>query len=89
MRVLVQRIDHEHDRVDVALDDPVRDLDIAADRAGLETFNLEPDFSSEQLAGRARGDELALGQLIAIERGECHQVSLLAVVGDDRESRNA
>ena len=65
MRVLVQWIDHEHDGVDVALDDPVGDLDVAADRAGLEAFNLEPDFGAEQFAGRTRRDELALGQLIA------------------------
>src|SRR5207302_1895034 len=64
-------------------------LGVAAKRPGFDVFDFEADLLLEQLAGRTRCDQLELGQPVAIEGGEGNQVGLLAVVGDDRESRDA
>src|SRR5437868_10332250 len=54
-----------------------------------ETLDLEPDLVSQQLAGRAGGNQLELCQALAIEHREGNQVGFLSVVGDDRQSRRA
>ncbi len=89
MRMPVQRIDHEDDAVDLALDHPARDLDVAAKGPRLDALDLEPDLVLEQLPSRTCRHQLELGQPVAIEGGEGNQVGFLAVVGDDRESRDA
>src|ERR1700693_598788 len=86
VRMPVERIDHEDDATDLALDDAARDLDVAAKWPGFDKLDLEANLVFEQLAGRTRGNQPELGQPVAIECGKGNQVGLFAVVGDDCKS---
>lgn len=51
--MLVQRIHDEEDRADRAVNDPRRNLRVAAERTGLEAFDIEPDLLAQQSSGAA------------------------------------
>ena len=85
--MLVQRIHHEEDGIDVALDDAAGDLNVATVRSGGHALDVEPDFVAQQVPGRAGGDDVVFLQTAAVERGKRDQVRLLAVVGDDGDPR--
>ena len=72
----------------LTVDDATCDLDVTTDWPGLHALHAEPDLLDQQRSRRARGHQLASLQALPVERGKRDQVSLLAVVRDDRQSRS-
>src|SRR5207248_2046582 len=56
-------------------------------RSGRDSFNLEPNLVTQQIAGCSGRDQLVFGEPGPIEGGEGDQVGLLTIVRDDREAR--
>src|SRR5260370_6080218 len=88
VRMLVQRVHHEKDGVDVALDHTAGNLDVATVRAGGYALDLEPDLVAQQIAGCAGRHDVVLLQTAAVERRKGDQICLLAVMSNDGESRS-
>ena len=85
--MLVERIDEEDHGINLAFDDPAGDLNVAAMWSRCDTFDLEPNLVTEQIAGGTGRDQLVLGKARPIKGGKSHQVRLLAIVRDDRKAR--
>src|SRR6266852_8882455 len=87
VRMLVERVHHEEDRVDLALDHAAGDLDVATVRPSRHPLDVESDLVAQQVARRPRGNDVVLLQTTAVERCKRDQVCLLAVMSNDGETR--
>jgi len=85
VRVLVQWVDQEDDRIHLALDHPARNLHVAPMWTRSDALDLESHLVPKQVAGGAGGDEFVLSEACAIERRKCDEISFFSVVGDDRQ----
>src|SRR5439155_2323699 len=87
VRVLIQWIDEEDDRIDFAFDHAAGDLHIPTMWTRSDALDLEANLISQQVSGGPGGDQLVFAQACAVEGRKRNQVRLLAIVGNDREAR--
>src|SRR5262245_63150441 len=86
MRMRLERIPEEDDEVDPALGDAGPDLLVAAQGAAQVEIHLEPQLGFEQVAGRARGEQLVALERAAIVASPLQEIVLAIVVGDESDA---
>jgi hypothetical protein len=82
VRLRGHRVAQEHDDVDAAVGQLGADLEIAAERPRQLALDLEPVRGRDAPAGRARRDQPALRERVAVLARERDDLVLLRVVRD-------
>src|SRR5438445_6984369 len=85
VRVLVQWVNQEDDRIHLALNHPARNLHVTPVWTRSDALALASHLVPKQVAGGAGGDEFVLSEACAVERRKCDEISFFSVVGDDRQ----
>jgi hypothetical protein len=81
----LERIPEEDQEVDRAVGDHRPDLEVAAQRPGLQQAHRQVKFALEHDTGRPRGDQVVFGEHASVEPGPFDQVLLLVVVGNQAD----
>jgi len=85
MRLLLERIPKEDEEIDFTVDDLGPDLLITTEWSALEFGDGKIQFALQQHTRGTGGEKFVVGQEIPVEQCPFDQVSLLVIVGHQRD----